>query len=100
MGREKVATTEEIASGQGKLFSVGGRAIAVFNVSGAYHAIDNTCPHRGGPLAEGSLDGSVVTCPWHGWGFDVTTGECKLNDAVKQETFPCAVEGNDVFIDV
>jgi nitrite reductase/ring-hydroxylating ferredoxin subunit len=70
----KVASTAEIPPGSGKLVEVEGKRVAVFNVGGRYHAIDDTCPHRGGPLSEGALEGEVVTCPWHGSTFNVTTG--------------------------
>jgi len=71
----KVAKTDEIVPGQGKMIEVGGKKIALFNVEGSFHAIDDTCTHRGGPLSEGVLDGDQVTCPWHGATYDVTTGE-------------------------
>ena len=71
----KVATTAELGPGEAKRVEVGGKAIALFNIGVSYHAIDNTCPHRGGPLSEGGVEGEVVTCPWHGSKFNVTTGE-------------------------
>ena len=70
-----VANADEIPAGTGKTVFAGEKAIALFNVSGKFYALDNTCPHRGGPLGEGELDGCILTCPWHGWQFDVTTGE-------------------------
>jgi nitrite reductase/ring-hydroxylating ferredoxin subunit len=70
----KVVSTAEVPPGSGKLVEVEGKRIAVFNVGGRYHAIDDTCPHRGGPLSEGVLEGEVVTCPWHGSKFNVTSG--------------------------
>jgi nitrite reductase (NADH) small subunit len=69
-----VAREGEIAPSQGRQVTVDGRWIALFNVDGGYHAIDGLCLHRGGPLAEGMLSQCIVTCPWHGWQFDVTTG--------------------------
>jgi nitrite reductase/ring-hydroxylating ferredoxin subunit len=71
----KVAKTEEIPSGTARMVEVNGKEIALFNVGGSFHAIDNTCTHVGGPLSEGELSGVEVTCPWHGGVFDVTTGE-------------------------
>src|SRR5467141_853861 len=71
----KVAKTDEVAPGQAKLVEAGGKEIALFNVAGSFHAIDNTCTHVGGPLCEGELEGAEVTCPWHGAVFDVTTGQ-------------------------
>lgn len=70
-----VATTHEIPPGTGKTVDVDGVWIAVFNVEGVFYAIDNSCPHAGGPLGEGKLCGTVVECPWHGWKFDILTGQ-------------------------
>ena len=69
-----VARTGEIEPRRGRQVTVDGRWVALFNVDGAYHAIDALCLHRGGPLADGLVGGCIVTCPWHGWQFDVTTG--------------------------
>lgn len=69
-----VSRVGEIPSGQARNVTVDGRWVALFNVDGTYHAVDSVCLHRGGPLAEGSLRGCIVTCPWHGWQYDVTTG--------------------------
>lgn len=70
-----VAKTNEIETGQARLVEVKGKPIALFNVDGKFFAVDNTCTHRGGPLAEGEISGHEVTCPWHGATFDVRTGE-------------------------
>jgi nitrite reductase (NADH) small subunit len=91
-----VAKVADLKPGEGKTVIVGDREVALFNVSGKFHAIDNTCPHRGGPLGEGTLDGNVVTCPWHGWRFDVCTGASPVVPTAKVERFECVVEGNDV----
>jgi nitrite reductase (NADH) small subunit len=70
----KVAGAGEIAPGEGKAVDVGAQRIALFNVDGTFYAIDDTCTHRGGPLSEGLVAGTKVTCPWHGAVFDVTSG--------------------------
>jgi nitrite reductase/ring-hydroxylating ferredoxin subunit len=75
---------------------INGKTLAVFNVDGAYHVIDNTCLHRGGPLGEGDLEGDVVTCPWHGWQFNVKTGACVNNPAAKIASYEVKVEGEDI----
>ena len=62
----------EIEPGQARLVDVKGKEIALFNVDGEFFALDNTCTHRGGPLAEGEVAGHKVTCPWHGATFDPT----------------------------
>ena len=92
----RVASTAEVKPGQAVVVEVNNKTLAVFNVDGAFHAIDNTCVHRGGPLGEGDVEGSVVTCPWHGWQFNVTTGECVKNPAAKVEVYPVKVEGDDI----
>jgi len=92
----RVTGTTDVKSGQGIVLEVNGKTLAVFNVDGAFHAIDNTCIHRGGPLGEGDLEGSVVTCPWHGWQYDVTTGACVANPAARVERYEVQVEGTDV----
>ncbi len=71
----KVAKASEIESGQAKLVNVKGKEIALFNVDGQFFALDNTCTHQGGPLAEGDISGHEVTCPWHGATFNIQTGE-------------------------
>jgi len=96
----KVAETTDLAPGQGKVVEVEGKIIALFNVDGTFYAIDNTCLHRGGPLGEGELDGAVVTCPWHGWRYDVTTGANAMNPSVTVQPYPVKVEGSAVFVEL
>ena len=72
----------------------GDRIVAVANVGGRYHAIDGLCPHQGGPLGRGALAGTVLTCPWHGWQFDVVTGRHQLSPTVRQQVHEvCVREG-------
>ncbi|MCA1838190.1 MAG: Rieske 2Fe-2S domain-containing protein, partial [Actinobacteria bacterium] len=73
-GFQLVAQVGEVPSGTGKVVRVNGRDLALFNVEGRFYAISNTCPHEGGPLAEGRLKGCVVSCPWHDLAFDVRSG--------------------------
>jgi nitrite reductase/ring-hydroxylating ferredoxin subunit len=61
----RACAVSEVEAGTGKTVTVDGKELALFNIAGAFHAIDNTCPHRGGPLGEGELEGCIVTCPWH-----------------------------------
>ena len=96
----RVASTGEIPAGQGRMFEVGGRQVAVFNVAGQFHAIDNVCEHQGGPLAEGELDGCIVTCPWHGWTYDVSTGASPDDPDTKVRRFDVKVDGSDVLVAV
>ena len=96
----KVAKKSEIPSETGKCVEVKGKEIALFKIGDRIYAMDHICAHQGGPLAEGGLEGKIVTCPWHGWQYDVTTGECSFNPSVKQESFKVKEEGEDIFIEV
>ena len=96
----QVASTTEIPSGEGRVFEVKGKSVAIFNVDGRFYAIDNECPHRGGPLGEGVLDGAVVRCPWHAWRWDVSTGANVNNPAVKIACLPVTVEHGTIFVEV
>ena len=100
-GFVKVAKTEDLAPGQGKMVEAGGKTIALFNVDGDYYAIDDTCTHKGGPLSEGELDGKEVTCPWHGAVFDVTTGELLGPPAMEGVArYNVRVAGNSIEIEI
>ena len=96
----KVAKTSDIPSGSGKVVEVSGKAIAVFNCDGKFYATDNTCKHRGGPLGEGNLSGTTVTCPWHGWEYDVTSGACQMDPSITVQKFDVKLEGDDIFVSV
>jgi len=92
----RIAGTNDVKPGHGIVTEVNGKTLAVFNVDGTYHVTDNDCVHRGGPLGEGDLEGHVVSCPWHGWQFDVTTGECVKNPSAKVNVYQVTVEGTDI----
>ena len=96
----RVAAVSDLGPGQCKTVQADGRELALYNVGGVYYATDNVCLHRGGPLGEGSLDGKIVTCPWHGWTYDVATGVCPINPSVAVKTYPVKVEGNDVQVEI
>ena len=70
----KVASTADLASGEARCVEAAGKKIALFNLEGSFYAIDDTCTHRGGPLSEGEVEGTQVTCPWHGASFELTSG--------------------------
>src|SRR6266851_2155164 len=88
MGFVRAAKTNEIMPGTIREFQVEGKAIALANVGGKFYAINNTCLHRGGPLGQGVMDGKIVTCPWHGWQYDVTTGKISQNPTVGVDFTP------------
>ncbi|NIP68672.1 MAG: Rieske 2Fe-2S domain-containing protein [Planctomycetales bacterium] len=78
----------------------GERVVALFNVAGQFYALDGVCPHQGGPLGQGALKGQTVTCPWHGWQFDVRNGQCRLSPSVVQPTIPVRIEQGVVYVQV
>lgn len=96
----RIATVDEIPPGTGKEFVAGGRIVAVYNVGGEFQSLDGVCPHSGGPLANGKLDGAIVTCPWHGWQFDVTNGRHCLNSNLKQPCFALKIEGTEIWVEI
>ena len=95
----KVADTAELKPGECKVVETAGKVLALFNVGGTFYVLDNTCLHRGGPLGEGELEGTIVTCPWHGWRWDVATGANTNNPAVKVACFPVKVDGGSIFVE-
>ncbi len=95
----KVGEVDDLKPGQGRLVQVDGRDIALFNVNGTYYAVDAICPHEEGPLHEGEVDGETIVCPWHGYDFNVKTGECSVDSELRVTTFVVKTEGNDVFIE-
>ena len=96
----EIAKVDQIPVGEGKEFTINGRIVALFNVAGEFQAIDGICAHAGGPLGEGVLSGCIVTCPWHGWQYDVHSGAMCLNDQIRQESFPVKIEDNAVLVEM
>jgi NAD(P)H-dependent nitrite reductase small subunit len=96
-----VAKTHELAPDQGKLVEINHKRIALFNVGGRYYAIDEMCPHRGGPLSEGDLEGTTVVCPWHDASFDLATGVVTRSPAeTGVAVYAVRVEGEDIALAV
>ncbi len=85
--------------GEGQLreFAREGRQLCVANDEGRFAAIDNICPHRDGPLSEGTLENGRVLCPWHAWAFDLRTGEAEHNSDETVQVFPLKIDGDEVF---
>jgi len=95
----RATKTAEVPSGTICELQLDGKTIALANVDGNYYAIDNTCIHRGGPLGQGILEGRTVTCPWHGWEYDVTSGKVGANPSVGVACYTVEVRGEDIFVD-
>jgi len=100
MGFVRTVKIDELPPGTIRELQVEGKTIALANVGGKFYAINNTCLHRGGPLGQGLLEGKAVTCPWHSWQYDVTTGKLLQNAVAGVDCYSTEVRGQDVFVDV
>ena len=96
----RVASVSDIQPGTAREVTVRDRVLAIFNVDGKFHVLDGICPHAGGPLGEGKLQGNIMTCPWHGWQFDVTSGHHCLTPQICQQAFVCCEEGDDLLVEI
>lgn len=94
----EIARTDELPPGRAKTCVAGGRKIALYHTSEGWFATDNECPHRGGPLGEGDLADSEITCPWHLWGFDVRTGACGGNPELSVATHDVCIDEDRVLV--
>ncbi len=100
MAYVKVAELSKLAPGEVTEIMVDGNPLAVCRLAGKVHAIGGICPHQGGPLGQGALNGARVTCPWHAWEFDCRTGENDFEPPVSVPTYPVEVRGGEVFVDL
>lgn len=101
MALHRVASKSDVPEGSLRVFSVGGRSIALANLAGSgFYAIDNLCTHDNGPLGEGTLVGDQVECPRHGARFDVRSGAVRALPAVRPvRTYPVQLQGDEVSIE-
>jgi nitrite reductase (NADH) small subunit len=95
-----VCRTSDLAEGRGRVVEVDGLEIAVFVVEGRVYALENACPHRGGPLAFGDLRGRTVHCPLHAWPFDLATGGCPDHPDRPARAFVARVRGDEVRVEL
>ena len=96
----KLASLDELPPGSLIEAERGEEIYALCNVGGSVRALSGVCPHRGGPLGEGSLEGDIITCPWHMWEFHSATGACAFGDDVRVPTYPVRVERNEILVDL
>lgn len=99
MAKVPVLKLAELAPGESRIVDVNGQELAIFNVNGEYHVLSNICPHVGGPLGDGALDGEDVICPWHGWRFNVTHGGNALGTK-PAHVFRSEIEGAWLLVEV
>ncbi len=96
----KICNKKELPkSGDVKEFSAGGRAFCIANLDGVIRALDNECPHHGGPLGEGMIEDGKVICPWHAWSFDLVTGVSSESNE-KVAVYPVSAKGDEVFVEL
>ncbi len=96
----RIAAVDDCPPGQARELLAADRIVALYNVEGEFHVLDGICPHQGGPLGKGILAGCVVTCPWHGWQFDVTTGQHQSNRSLRHDRWAVKVEAGSVLVDL
>jgi nitrite reductase (NADH) small subunit len=112
--RHVVCPASELTPGARRIIDLDGRSIGLFNIDGEFYALHNGCPHKGGALAEGPIcgttlptdgtdfvygrDGTIVRCAWHGWEFDITTGEALADPKVHARTYRVIVEDGSVVV--
>jgi nitrite reductase/ring-hydroxylating ferredoxin subunit len=94
----RVGNVEELPEGTSRAFAVGRYEVALFNVDGNLYALENCCPHQGGPIVDGWIEGGTVTCPWHAWRFDLRTGKMTLGDFALVPRFEVCVRSGAVYV--
>ena len=104
----------ELRPGERKIVELDGKSVGVFNVGGRYYALLNYCPHKGGALCQGPVtgtalptdkyeyvygrEGAILRCAWHGWEFDITTGESLVDPRTRARTYPVTIENGDIIV--
>ncbi len=96
--RVRVGELTDFPEGEIKLVEISGTRIGFLRRGSTVQAIRNVCPHKGGPLAEGDLRGARLTCPWHGWTFDLDSCEHVSNARMKLPSYPVQVEDEVVYL--
>ncbi len=100
MAWHKACLLKDLPDASGREVLLGGRVIALFRVDEAVFAVDGMCAHQGGPIAQGQLSGHCVTCPWHGWQYDVRCGENLLTQKKMLDTFATELREGEVWVEV
>lgn len=94
----RVGSLAELRAGKAMKATIEGRKVAIFAVEDGVVATNGRCPHAQGPLHNGDVEGTVLTCPWHGWTFDLKTGVCDEDPELVLERYPVVVEGDDILV--
>jgi len=97
----RAAKLADLPAGEPRTVRVGDRSVVLFKLEdGGVSALSNICPHSGGPLGQGKLEGNILTCPWHDWRFEITSGECINRGGKYAQTFPAKIAGDEVWVKV
>jgi nitrite reductase/ring-hydroxylating ferredoxin subunit len=97
----RAAALAEVPIGQPKLVEIEGTRIVLARVGDTIYACGDTCAHRGGPLSEGKLSGARLACPWHGWMYDVRTGQCLFpSRGASVPVYPVRLEADQVLVEL
>ncbi len=94
----RVANRRDVSKGAATIVRAGRHEVAIFDVGGELRAYENCCPHQGGPIGEGVVDGDTVTCPWHAWSFDLRDGKLTLGDFAALRRFELRVEAGAIYV--
>lgn len=100
MSEYRIASLSAVEAGETVLAEVGDTEVALFMCRGKVVATQGQCPHAEGPLHEGEVEGTVLTCPWHGWTFNLETGQCGEDDTLQLTRFPVRIDGDDILVTV
>lgn len=96
----KVAETREVPPNSVIEVLIAGEPVAICNIEGNIHALSGTCPHQGGPLGQGAVNGTHLTCPWHAWDFDCRTGRNDFDPETRVAVYPVRIDAGAISIDV
>lgn len=100
MSFQRLCLLEDLELSRGKEFLVADKIVAAFRTDEGVFAVDGMCAHQGGPIAQGELRGKCVTCPWHGWQYDISTGVNLLSQKKMLANYPIEIRSDEVWIDV
>jgi NAD(P)H-dependent nitrite reductase small subunit len=97
--KARCGRADGIPAGGSKVVEIKDQTVAIFRMGDELYAVDNTCPHQGGPLGEGYLEeGGIVSCPWHGWTFDLKTGVSPIDADLKIGCYQVEVEDGEIIV--
>ena len=97
---QRAIRKSDIPEGGAATVEIAGCEIAIFHLRAGIYAIENRCLHQGGPLAEGTIEGCEVICPWHAWRYNIKTGRNDFDPGIRVRSFPVKVEAGEVYVGI